>query len=667
MKGIIFDLDMTLIDTSSLELLRNSKKWRQVLLHIESTRLFPGAKETIDELEKHYRIGIVTSSPRAYAEKLISYHGLNVPILAAYHDTSFHKPSPDPIILGIQKLALPVTDTFSIGDEQNDIRASESAGTISIGVTWGNSTATQLREAKPNFLVHSFHDLKEFFFPSTIRTSSIILNISDEFPELEGTYHLANYFKKSTRHFDRFSNYVLDFKNEVPNIVHAWSELAADALRNLINIDYIVRALGSDERVADGSKSLDYLCSHIAATCDSQYTPRALMKKCQTRELKHLSKTQRQRELENVYLFSPGEIQDRSRILIVDDVLTTGTTIRCIARQIRKKLPNAKITVFTLARTRDPAFGEPSDNSHLNLIDFRAGEDDPAVISSRKHNSMILMEDVDSEISYSLQSTIEVDFDNSYLDSFTDDEVHKETYMDKLLLLDGTTWVPAPGFKWKNARPLSIDDFEVVTDDHSPQSERTTGDAGYSLESLPLVLKILFNLLIMGDNQIKETANKILSSVLSELFEMEVPREMVSFFINALYNSDEEIRIASMWVLSHIQDPRTAYSFLTLLSDNSKRVAATAARMLADMNDADFLDFLKAAVSSSNESLSLSAAIILAHNGFEEGKDVLLSAIEDENDDVRIIAFEALQTLDAIAVPKLEMDRYPAPEDDVPF
>ena len=96
--GIILDLDMTLVDSQCLFDLRAQRMWSKVYQDIPNTRLFSGVQETIDSLhEKQIITGVVTSSPRKYAEKVIKYHDLDLEVAIGYHDTRMHKPHPEPI------------------------------------------------------------------------------------------------------------------------------------------------------------------------------------------------------------------------------------------------------------------------------------------------------------------------------------------------------------------------------------------------------------------------------------------------------------------------------------------------------------------------------------------------------------------------------------------
>ena len=133
---------MTLVDTSSLLSLRKKRLWKQVYDKIPTTAVYEGIVELIQSLKDIYSLGIVTSSPSTYARKIINFHELNIPLLIAYHDTSLHKPNPEPIIQGCIQLELPPAKVISIGDDFKDIEASNRAGCTSIFTSWGNTSDT---------------------------------------------------------------------------------------------------------------------------------------------------------------------------------------------------------------------------------------------------------------------------------------------------------------------------------------------------------------------------------------------------------------------------------------------------------------------------------------------------------------------------------------------
>ncbi len=91
---ILFDLDDTLVMTHEIEKLREQAckngEWKEVYASFNETYLKVQTKQIIRLIKtsRHgYRIGVVTSSPRSYAEKLLAYHRLDITVLSAFHDT----------------------------------------------------------------------------------------------------------------------------------------------------------------------------------------------------------------------------------------------------------------------------------------------------------------------------------------------------------------------------------------------------------------------------------------------------------------------------------------------------------------------------------------------------------------------------------------------------
>ena len=75
--GIIFDLDETLVDTNSVSQYREDRNWAKAIKNLHLTNVYPEIKEMLEVLSKsNIKYGIVTSSPRKYAEAVVSYHKL---------------------------------------------------------------------------------------------------------------------------------------------------------------------------------------------------------------------------------------------------------------------------------------------------------------------------------------------------------------------------------------------------------------------------------------------------------------------------------------------------------------------------------------------------------------------------------------------------------------
>lgn len=100
------------------------------------TSLPPGTREFLEEVPRVGPIGVVTSSPRSYAEKLLRHHAIEVPVLVAFHDVARRKPHPDPLLRAAAELGLPPDRCVYVGDADADILAAVAAGAVPLGITW---------------------------------------------------------------------------------------------------------------------------------------------------------------------------------------------------------------------------------------------------------------------------------------------------------------------------------------------------------------------------------------------------------------------------------------------------------------------------------------------------------------------------------------------------
>ena len=143
--GVLLDLDQTLVLTESLEPLRRRRAWPAVYAGFPSTSLPPGTLAFVAELAGIGPAGVVTSSPRAYAERLLRHYGIEIPVLVAYHDTERHKPHPDPLLEAARRLGLSPARCAHIGDAPGDEEAARAAGMAPLQVSWEAPTVGACR------------------------------------------------------------------------------------------------------------------------------------------------------------------------------------------------------------------------------------------------------------------------------------------------------------------------------------------------------------------------------------------------------------------------------------------------------------------------------------------------------------------------------------------
>jgi HAD superfamily hydrolase (TIGR01549 family) len=136
-RAILFDLDETLVLTRALEPLRRARRWADVYAAFSQTSLPKGTLEFLMSVSRLAQLGVVTKSPRTYAEKLLAYYGIKVPVVVAYHDVSRLKPHPEALLLASQRLGAEPSKCIYVGDDENDVRAARAATFGPIAVCWG--------------------------------------------------------------------------------------------------------------------------------------------------------------------------------------------------------------------------------------------------------------------------------------------------------------------------------------------------------------------------------------------------------------------------------------------------------------------------------------------------------------------------------------------------
>jgi pyrophosphatase PpaX len=89
--------------------------------------------------EEGRKLGIVTAKRRVTVElafaRLPIAHLFDV--VVGGDETDRHKPDPDPLLLGLERLGASADETAYVGDSPYDMRAARAAGVFGVGVTWG--------------------------------------------------------------------------------------------------------------------------------------------------------------------------------------------------------------------------------------------------------------------------------------------------------------------------------------------------------------------------------------------------------------------------------------------------------------------------------------------------------------------------------------------------
>lgn len=204
MKGILFDLDGTLLNTSALiinsfrytiqkhchydidpDLVRTyfGKPLRTTLTalvpdnteealktylsynllhHDRLTTIFPGTVEGLERLyARGLRMAVVTSKIQQMALRGLKLFGLEryFAAIIAYEQCRHYKPHPEPVELAATALALAPADCLMVGDSQFDILCGKNAGAQTAAVRWTEVSWPAILAIKPDYILDNMTDL----------------------------------------------------------------------------------------------------------------------------------------------------------------------------------------------------------------------------------------------------------------------------------------------------------------------------------------------------------------------------------------------------------------------------------------------------------------------------------------------------------------------------
>ena len=144
-KYIIFDLDLTLVDTTAVEVFRKNREWNRAYENLDKCYVYQGLESVFDVI-RNFSINtcIVSTSPRPYVERVIFHFNLPIKHIVAYHDAKPIKPHPAPMIKALELLGCQPNDAISFGDRVIDIQSSNSANIESVACFWGTKEKTEL-------------------------------------------------------------------------------------------------------------------------------------------------------------------------------------------------------------------------------------------------------------------------------------------------------------------------------------------------------------------------------------------------------------------------------------------------------------------------------------------------------------------------------------------
>ena len=189
--------------------------------------------------------------------------------------------------------------------------------------------------------------------------------------ELRGTFTVGYRFLDCPE--DLWTERFTSFKAGNPQAVRAGSRIVSRMARSVLSeLDILasdvtfVPALSSQEITAASDSSL----ARTAKRCAKKYQATVdytLLRKKRHRRLHTGSRTLAQREeLIAAAAYESGNVNTRN-IVVIDDLVTAGSTLCAIARAIRARNPSVSVFGMALAKNERRSYlaGSPSTNDHI--------------------------------------------------------------------------------------------------------------------------------------------------------------------------------------------------------------------------------------------------------------------------------------------------------------
>ncbi len=123
---------------------------------LDETRPYPGVFELLKKLDgKGIRLAVNTNKQYSYCEELIrkNFPGIHFELIIGSRENIPNKPDPYSANEILEKLALLKKEALYIGDSEVDMKTAKNAGLLSVWVSWGFRTYGQVRDLEPDYCI----------------------------------------------------------------------------------------------------------------------------------------------------------------------------------------------------------------------------------------------------------------------------------------------------------------------------------------------------------------------------------------------------------------------------------------------------------------------------------------------------------------------------------
>jgi HAD superfamily hydrolase (TIGR01549 family) len=134
------------------------KKFHEIEETLNTSAEIDIVRETISTLKfiksKNLKLGIVSTKRKEVVLQLACEYQMDsfFDVLVGGEDVIHYKPHPEPIFHACEKLCIKPSEILFVGDSLLDLKSAKSAGAIFVGVLTGVCDATELKNAKADYI-----------------------------------------------------------------------------------------------------------------------------------------------------------------------------------------------------------------------------------------------------------------------------------------------------------------------------------------------------------------------------------------------------------------------------------------------------------------------------------------------------------------------------------
>lgn len=123
-----------------------------------------GVIDTLEQLSRSYRLGLITTRSRADARSFVDQFALEsvLEVVATREDTRRLKPHPEPVQHASACLGLAPSQCVMVGDTRVDIISAKAAGAYAVGVLCGFGEREELLEAGADLILDHTSQLADW-------------------------------------------------------------------------------------------------------------------------------------------------------------------------------------------------------------------------------------------------------------------------------------------------------------------------------------------------------------------------------------------------------------------------------------------------------------------------------------------------------------------------